>query len=213
METYRPYLMSVFRAPIAPYWDAGAQRFHAATTEPQGTVPLSDVALYIQEDRGLKRLTETVRSMRDLRTAKSRLLPYVTPMAVLSRRNAASVVSTSGLVVIDFDKADAGFDLEGAKLKVFETLRQVRLAFVSPSGRGLKFFVDLGRDTSAMDSWLLGEEFHCLNLFISSLLEGGSITADEVGRDLCRACFLCHDPNALYRSSPAECSVSPPGGF
>ena len=38
MSIYRPYLMSVFRAPIVPYWDEEAKQFRPATTKPDSMV-------------------------------------------------------------------------------------------------------------------------------------------------------------------------------
>ena len=101
--------------------------------------------------------------------------------------------------MLDFDKAGQDLDLEAAKRRIFDTFPQwVRLAFTSPGGRGLKLFIDLGGDITTMDPAKWGEMFHHLNMYIAQEYEGRFVL-DEAGKDFCRACFLCHDPDVLYR--------------
>ena len=190
--------MSYFDAPIATFQTG--ERTVWATLEPRSPITIDLVAELIREDVSLSKRTDEVREAEDMKEAKARLLPYVTPMGVFTRRNSRSIISSSGLAVIDFDKAKPDFNLEAAKRRIFDAFPSlVRLAFTSPSGQGLKFFVNLGGDVTAMEPRLWENMFHGINAFLAQEFPDQFIL-DEAGKDFCRACFLCHDPNVLYRA-------------
>ena len=197
MAKFGPDIMSYFSAPISPY--RVGDHYVPASLGPSQTVHIENVAEMIRGDGNLRKLTGQVRKAPDVRGAKSRMLPYVTPMGVFSKRNSQSIISSSGLAVIDFDKAEPDFDLCAAKRHIFDAYPQlVRLAFTSPSGKGLKFFVELGGDVTCMEARLWENMFHGINAYLARDFPN-QFMLDEAGKDVCRACFLCHDPDVLYR--------------
>ena len=197
MANYSPDIMSYFHAPITPFSDG--RGFHPASVLPTAALDVAAVARMIRGDSDLAERTLRVRAADSCRVAKGELLPYVTPMGVFSKRNSQSIISSSGLAVIDFDKAEPNFDLCAAKRHIFDAYPQlVRLAFTSPSGKGLKFFVELGGDVTGMEARLWENMFHGINAYLAQDFPNQFIL-DEAGKDVCRACFLCHDPVVLYR--------------
>ena len=191
--------MTYWEAPISPYKTEDG-KFVPATTSPLRDVDIRQVAEMIRCDEELKRLTEQVRAAGDMRKAKTRLLHYVTPMGTFSRRRADFIVTCSGLVPYDIDKVADGLDLESVKRHIFDELGEyARLAFISPSGKGIKLLVDTRCNITEWESGLFADCFHAVNMYLQGEFGPGVVTLDESGKDFSRACFLCHDPNVLYR--------------
>jgi hypothetical protein len=96
-------------------------------------------------------------------------------------------VQHSGLLAVDFDHLPNLKEVRQALLAddYFET----QLLFVSPSGDGLKWIIPI--DTSQTPH---AEYFAAVSYYI---LQTYSIEVDKSGRDISRACFLPHDPNAF----------------
>ncbi|MEI6059434.1 MAG: BT4734/BF3469 family protein [Bacteroidota bacterium] len=119
------------------------------------------------------------------RRYKSQHLAFVCFSGIFSRRSEKSLITHSGLITIDLDhipepeplKRDLYYDIE----------LDLAMIFTSPSGNGIKLIasVDLSQGTHA-------EYFASLS---SYLLKHYQIQADPSGKDVSRACFLCHDPH------------------
>jgi hypothetical protein len=116
-------------------------------------------------------------------------LPYVTFSGIFDKRKDDGLVKPSGLIICDLDHLP---DPVGAKKAILESLMPA-LLFRSPSGDGLKivFAIDLA----------VGEYtkyFEAIRIHFKTELH---LILDN-GKDLSRACFLCHDPDVFYSSSP-----------
>lgn len=123
-------------------------------------------------------------------------LPIATFSAKFTANRAAKAPHTlSGYVCVDFDKLSPQSlkTLHDKLIKSDYTL----LLFVSPSGNGLKWVVDVAGLTSNNFSEVATALLH----FTDSTF--GEVT-DKACTDLSRACYLCHDPNAYLNDCPAN---------
>ena len=70
---------------------------------------------------------------------------------------------------------------------VFE--RETELLFRSPSGNGIKWIIPVVNNN--------GHDHEYYFRAVSNYLKSFGITVDKSGKDVSRACFLPHDPNAF----------------
>ena len=134
--------------------------------------------------------TFELRALKDegeARSFKANNFDYVTFSGLFSRRDAKSLIRHSGLLCLDFDHLEDPLALRKALIrdKYFETL----LAFVSPSGHGLKWVIPI--EVSSLcphERW-----FSSVRNYIQQTYK---VQVDPSGRDVARACFLPHDPEA-----------------
>lgn len=136
-----------------------------------------------------KERTDKLRSIADPKQArhfKANNFDYCTFSGTFSSRNDKNLMQHSGLLAVDFDHLPNLEEVRQALLadEYFDT----QLLFVSPSGDGLKWIIPI--DTSQIPH---GEYFAAVAKYI---LQTYSIEVDKSGRDISRACFLPHDPNA-----------------
>ena len=144
-----------------------------------------------------------------MRTAKATLLPYVTPCGTFTRRASKCFQSPSRLVVIDVDHLDSYEEAAGMRRTLFDDpfLCPV-LTYISPSGRGVKAFVPSGVPYPADEVRNVTESINKAMQYVEMAYgpeTDNSATAtakgvDGSGKDLVRACFLSHDPEALFRN-------------
>lgn len=126
--------------------------------------------------------------------AKKRL-PAVAFGGVFSGgHKAKQLTEYSGLVVIDLDHLTAD-QLADVRSKLMTDKRLVAL-FVSPSGAGLKCLFWTSRP--AADHLAVWSDI------VAELSQTTGVLADESGKDVCRLCFLSHDPDAVYWPDAAE---------
>ena len=137
--------------------------------------------------------TEHLRQLQDpkqVRQYKAAHFPYVTFAGCFEKRGDKHLLEASGLMVIDLD--DLPRVEEVREILLAETLYETRLLFVSPSGRGLKWITAYPhREISHLDY------FRLLCSYLEAVF---GLTPDPSGKDLSRACFLCHDPSAYLHS-------------
>ena len=120
-------------------------------------------------------------------------LDYVTFSGTFSKRGAKNLIDYSGLMVLDLD--DLPDVVEVKKTILEQTDIEVAMIFVSPSGNGLKVIVP---STTAEEHLKV---FRMYQRYFKSL----NIDIDESGKDVGRACFVCHDedvhvnPNAKFK--------------
>ena len=111
-------------------------------------------------------------------------------------------------MVIDFDHIPNAKGL--VKRLANDTNFETILAFRSPSGDGVKWIVALP-DTNKPDgtAFTYGEFFTILSNYSKKIY---GIEADPSGKDICRACFLPHDPDAfinpLYIENDIEYDIT-----
>ncbi len=191
---------SFFKAPIAPQKDAGGKVLRPATVTPYSEVDVAQLHRFITTNEELHAITDAVRTASNVREAKARLLPYVTPCGVFSYRNSFHLVKPSGLLPIDVDHLSSYEEAVELRQQLFDDpMLCPALCYISPSGLGVKAFVPYA---------LPPEEVSDVNAYVSERLEWamcyvgtlyGNDRVDRSGKDLARACFLCHDAGALVR--------------
>ena len=170
---------SFFRAPVT-------------NTTPYKSITLFDAYLYIIGGYAKKRTAE-LRAMKDkaqARRFKASSFDYCCFSGTFTKRTETSLIKHSGLMCIDFDHLP---DIEGLRQQLlFDEYFDTQLMFRSPSGDGLKWIitVDLAEHKHSV-------YFEAVSNYIQQTY---SIPIDKSGRDVCRACFLPHDPNAYINS-------------
>jgi VirE N-terminal domain/Primase C terminal 2 (PriCT-2) len=128
-------------------------------------------------------------------------LDYVTFSGTFSTRKVAGLIEHSGLICIDIDKLN---DIESIRNVIYKD-EFLRMAFISPSGGGLKLVFEIDSNDNEL-AWSQIAEY---------LKVKYSIEADKSGKDVSRACFLCHDEKAYLneKSEVFEIICKKPNGF
>ncbi|MBG8552577.1 BT4734/BF3469 family protein [Hymenobacter guriensis] len=125
------------------------------------------------------------------RDALKRGLDYVTPAGTFQpTRLAAHLAQPSGLLVLDFDHVPDVAAARAALLADALLGPAVVLLFTSPSGDGLKCLLTLDARRSYLDN------FRAVATYLASRYAPLGLVPDASGKDIARACFLCHDPDA-----------------
>lgn len=172
--------MSKFNAPIS-------------NTRPVAVVSLADVYEEITSD-AYKAITEKLRSLdneREAKEFKKLNFPWITPSGIFTKRGDAHIVLKSEEIAIDLD--NVAQDLDEAKKKLInDPVFKTDLLFVSPSGKGLKWFTSIDLKMYTHKEWY--------TIIANYIREKYGLETDLTCSDVSRACFLCHDPKA-YASS------------
>lgn len=175
--------MSFFRRPIR-------------NTRPCRDASPQDIYKYLVSDYAREH-TEHLRTIKDSKERsryKAEHFDYVTPGGLFRSRKEGDLIQASGYMVIDFDHIPDpdGLVLLLANEDNFETV----LAFRSPSGDGVKWFVNLPVGQTKPDGtpFTYGEYFTILSNYVRRAY---GYEADPSGKDICRACFLPYDPDAF----------------
>ena len=132
------------------------------------------------------------------------MLPYVTPYGVFTERRSDALVTYSGLIPLDFDKLDSEEEACNLRDWIFDdSWLNAKLSFVSPSGKGVKAFIGyehLLEPGVEVDKSTLNKFLNCaLNYVSCSYWRYLGKCADPSGKDLARACLLCHDADVFYQ--------------
>ena len=154
-----------------------------SNTDPYKTLSLHAVYSFISNG-ALDQLTIDLRA--GLKK-KNEDLPYITPSGVFSKRSNNDIVSYSGIVCIDLDDINISFK----HVLISDPFLNPSLIFVSPSGNGLKLFVRiyLAVAENHYNYWCAIKTY---------LKDQYNLKADKSCKDVSRACYLCHDPEALF---------------
>ena len=138
--------------------------------------------------RGLDKETRLLNVLhqtdRDAYTKHKLKLPAVTWSGCFKQRK--TLIAHSGLIVLDFDNVDIG-----ELLSEIHDDTHVLLAFVSPSGNGVKVVVRVEPVPASAKEHAVAFQAVC-----NAFEHYGDI--DASGKDINRLCFLAHDPRALY---------------
>ncbi len=108
-------------------------------------------------------------------------------------RKKTNIVEPTGCIIVDVDHLASSAEAESIR----DTLGDdphVLAAFVSPSGRGVKAVIYCGTcadDGEAKAAWRALAEY---------LATTYQIETDPSGKDVCRLCFVSHDPGAIIRT-------------
>ena len=124
---------------------------------------------------------------------KKQLLAF-TPSAVFSeKRHMPFLEMYSGFVHLDFDKLTPE-QLQTA-FAIISKISYTSLCFISPSGNGLKVFVEVSTELEHHDiAYLQVQKYY---------EDATGLKADPSCKDVTRLCFMSHDPNA-YRTIQNE---------
>ena len=165
----KEFLMSYFNAPIT-------------NKVPLRTVSLLEVAQMVRstwlepQTKTLRRLAEPVSA----RNYKGWQFPYVTPAGVFSD-----------------SKWLYGVNVFGLKQKLIaDRLFRTLIAFRSPSGNGLKWFIEIDLGKCSHRQW-----FDAVRNYLMTVYGLSPKQADPSVRNESRACFLCYDPEVYVNPS------------
>jgi hypothetical protein len=158
----------------------------ASNVKPKQDLNLVDAYMLIKGP-SFEFITSSLRSIIDLEEKKEfkrKNFDYATFSGTFSSRKDSNLKKHSGLMTLDFDYL---LDVAAFKKELLEDqYLETELLFVSPSGKGLKCIikVDLTKGTHQ-------EHFVALSNYIKATYD---LEVDKSGKDVSRACFLCHDP-------------------
>jgi hypothetical protein len=166
---------SFFKAPIS-------------NTRPYKAISLPDAFRYIVGHFAAQR-TAQLRTFSDPRKArifKAANFDYCTFSGTFTSRSDKALIRHSGLLCLDFDHVNNARTLFDRLLRdeYFET----QLLFRSPSGDGLKWVISVDDDSSEHTGFFTAVANYVYKTY--------GVTVDKSGRDISRACFLPHDPDA-----------------
>lgn len=167
---------------------------------PSRTVTLGEAARLIQSTLWAPQ-TQHLRSIADkaeARSYKGRNFAYVTPAGVFTYCNDQSMVSHSGLLCVDLDHLK---DVDRTKQLLIEDAHfTTPLAFRSPSGDGLKWFLLIDLTKCDHQTWFQAVRNYLLATYTDLTQEN----VDAHVGNLSRACFLCYDPDAYLNLNGKE---------
>ncbi|MDR2964051.1 MAG: PriCT-2 domain-containing protein [Bacteroidales bacterium] len=146
-------------------------------------------------------VTKHLRSIANLKEAKkykAANFDYAAFSGTFTKRGAGNLITHSGIMVLDFDHLP---DVEATKqLLLGDEYFATKLLFRSPSGDGLKWVIaadyvaEKGKNIPVDCSKYQTEYFTAVSNYLRT--EYG-LQTDQSGKDTSRACFLCHDPQAV----------------
>ena len=127
------------------------------------------------------------RPSQNARTYKAANFDYCTFSSTFTARNDKALILHSGLLCVDFDHLSDVSTLFNKLLKdeYFDT----QLLFRSPSGDGLKWIIPIDLTQATHSNY-----FTAVANYISQTY---GVEVDKSGKDISRACFLPHDPQAF----------------
>jgi hypothetical protein len=118
-------------------------------------------------------------------------LDYVTPAGTFAPTRANdNLVAASGLLVLDFDHLPDVAAARAALLSDALLQPALVLLFASPGGEGLKALVETDPTASHLDN------FRALSAYLRYHHGAAGLVPDPSGKDVARACFVCHDADA-----------------
>lgn len=122
--------------------------------------------------------------------SKKRELPCFTPTGIFTQRNSLGIESYSGIICLDIDNVDNPENLK----EVCKSIPWIWAAFITPSGKGLKIFV---QTTSELSQFQISEAEVARAFF-----ELTGFLRDEKCKDLARLQFISFDENIYINQMP-----------
>lgn len=163
---------------------------------PSQTLTIPDVFKLISSQE-YKDSTERLRGISDINEAKvfkAANFDYVTFSGTFRSRGEANLLKHSGLIVLDFDHLA---NVEKVKDQLINDPEiETELLFISPSGDGLKWVVNVEINASEHRECFLG-----ITNYLSATYQ---LDIDPSGKDVSRACFLPYDPNPYINPKYTE---------
>jgi len=120
---------------------------------------------------------------------------YATFSGVFKERHESALVRHSGLIVFDFDGVE---DVQRLRnMLISDSELETALLFVSPSGNGIKWVVEIDLQLGTHQQFYDGIKNYLESSYSIKRL-------DKSGRDVARACFLPHDPEVYINPKFVE---------
>ncbi|MBK8872984.1 MAG: hypothetical protein IPN13_03290 [Bacteroidetes bacterium] len=173
---------------------------------PERDVDVKDIFKLISSDQ-FAHQTEYLRSLKGKESArkyKATAFDYVTFNGRFTSRQDDALIKPSGLFIIDVDHLGDTSD-QFKKSIVSDKVIRPLLVFKSPSGDGYKVVIKIdpkiinyqAKSNIMLPIWGAVNRYFEINY--SHLIKGDSKNCyiDKSGKDLSRACFICHDPEAF----------------
>lgn len=162
-------------------------------TTPNCNITLSELFEKIKGDV-YKKVTEHVRAAAtedEQKAIKISKLDYFTVSGTFTSRRDAALIKYSGYFCIDLDHL-VNYDLRSLKDTIAgDNFLNPRLIFISPLGEGLKVVIFI--EGATFEDHL--KYFTALHQYF---WENYQLKIDKQCKDVSRACFLCHDPEAYF---------------
>ena len=178
------------------YWSEKAKKF-VPSTRPQKDVDVEWVYRYITSERARVQ-TEELRSMMAtatepaLRDFKLREFDAVAAAGMFSRGCADGLLRRSPYAVLDFDDLSSTEEARRIQQQLSQDANvATALCFVSPKGRGVKWWVELPAWCADFD---FAEQYATLSRYVGFYY---GIEADPTGSNVNRLCFLPYDPQCF----------------
>ncbi len=157
---------------------------------PTGTTTIADVLEAIRNDQDLSMRIDIIRNLDgENRQREKSTLPYVTFSGRFKYRNREHLEEYTGLICIDIDHIEHEKieEIKGALQD--DDILNVLLCFVSPSGEGLKVVLPTDNYPDNHVLWF--------NYYSSYFKKMFDVEVDKACKDITRACYLSHDPDAF----------------
>jgi len=119
---------------------------------------------------------------------KKELVAFTVSGVFEGGRNMSFLKTYNPFVILDIDKLDPDL-LPGLVLKI-QHIDFTRIAFVSPSGRGLKIIVEVDTEMK-----MHGLAYRQVYDFYEKEL---GVKIDKSGKDITRLCFMSYDPEIYF---------------
>jgi len=157
------------------------------------TLPLMDISIgevyELITSQKYAAVTHVLRELKDKETArnyKARNFDYACFSGIFNKRCEAGLIRHSNLLTLDFDHVQKVLKL--MHMLIDNTQFETVLAFVSPSGDGLKWIVKIDLDKHSHLQW-----FRSISNYVWINYH---LQVDQSGKDVSRCCFLPYDPQA-----------------
>jgi len=144
----------------------------------------------------------TLRSISDKHDSsiyKKKELDYVTFSGLFTTRKSSNLLKHSGYLCLDFDNLDD--PKESKKIIASDKNISPLLLFISPSGHGLKVVVPINIKWASQAGYV--------DAFAWYFRKEYGMKLDTTCKDVCRACFLSYDPEAIYREDVSSNCFDP----
>lgn len=186
MAMEEKYLMSFLRHPIS-------NRYPAKSVSLFEVYQLVHGPYYEHETMELRAIAAEVAQ----RQYKQQRLDFILPGGQFNYANDASLIKASRLLCIDLDDID---DVEALKQKLLaDRLFETMMAFRSPRGNGLKWFIEIDLTKCDYRQW-----FTAVRNYLMMTYGLTSEQVDSTSINISRACWLCHDPEVYIKTELIE---------
>lgn len=166
------------------------------STKPQETCRLTDVLDEIKSDKYESKINEVRIHENPSKSPIKDRLPVFTPTGIFNHRSKKGLESYNGLICLDIDNVRQP---ETLKYRCTQ-LPYVTAAFITPSGQGLKVFIQTNATT---------ETYKDVEIKVAELFETESgFARDKHCKDIARIQYVSHDPKLYINPNPSKLIIN-----